>query len=159
MAEAELRDSMERAFKAYGKPLETVSAFKYLGQVMTAGDNDWTAMAGNLSKSRKSWGRLSRILCWEGADGRVSGKFFNAVVQAVLLFVAETWVLTTRIERALESFQHGSARRITGRQPRRRGDGRWTYLPQKEAMREAGFEGIRKAITRRQKMVAQYIVT
>ena len=40
MAEAELRDSTERAFKAYGKPLETVATFKYLGRVMTAGDED-----------------------------------------------------------------------------------------------------------------------
>ena len=38
MAEAELRDSTERAFEAYGKPLETVSTFKYLGRVMTVGD-------------------------------------------------------------------------------------------------------------------------
>ena len=29
MVEAELRDSTERAFEAYGKPLETVSTFKY----------------------------------------------------------------------------------------------------------------------------------
>ena len=40
MAEAELRDSTERAFEAYGKPLEMVSTFKYLGQVMTAVDNN-----------------------------------------------------------------------------------------------------------------------
>ena len=62
MAEAELRDSTERAFEAYGKPLEIVLAFKYLGRVMTVGDNNWPAVAGNLSKARKSWGRLSRIL-------------------------------------------------------------------------------------------------
>ena len=35
MAEAELRDSTERAFEAYGKPLETMLEFKYLGRVMT----------------------------------------------------------------------------------------------------------------------------
>ena len=87
------------------------------------------------------------------------GNVFKAVVQAVLLFGADTSVLTPRMERALESFQHGAARRMTGRQPRRRGDGRWTYPPLKEAMREAGFEGIRKAITRRQNTVAQYIAT
>ena len=40
MAEAELRDSTERAFESYGKALETVSSFKYLGRVMTAGDDD-----------------------------------------------------------------------------------------------------------------------
>ena len=119
MAEAELRNRTERAFKAYGKPIDTVNKFKYLGRVMTAGDDDWPAVAGNLVKARKSWGRLTRILSREGADKRVSGNFFKAVVQLVLLFGAETWVVTPRIERALESFMHGDACRITGRQPQR----------------------------------------
>ena len=30
------------------------------------------------------------------------------------MFGAETWVLTPRIERVLDSVMHGSARRITG---------------------------------------------
>ena len=34
---------------------------------------------------------------------------------------------TPRIERALDSFMHGAARRITGRQPRRGWDGKWYY--------------------------------
>ena len=126
MAEAELRDSTERAFEAYGKPLETVANFKYLGRVMTAGDEDWPMVAVNLVKERKSWGRLSRILSREGADNRVSGNFFKAVVQAILLLGAETWVLTPRIERALESFMHRDAHRIIGKQPRRGGYGKWT---------------------------------
>ena len=48
--------------EAYGAPLENVRAFKYLRQVMTAGDDDWHAVVGNLCKARKSWGRLLRIL-------------------------------------------------------------------------------------------------
>ena len=121
--ETELRDRTERDFEAYGKPLERVSTFKYLGRAMTAGDDYCPAVLGNLVKSRKSWGRLARVLTWEGADKRVSGKFFKAVVQSVLLFGAETWLLTPRIERALESFLRGAARRITGKQPRRGGTG------------------------------------
>ena len=89
----------------------------------------------------------------------MSGKFFKVVVQAVLLFREETWVITPMMERSLENFHHGAARRITGRQPKRRGNGRWTYPPLKEAMIEAGFEGIRKSITRRQNTVVQYIGT
>ena len=77
------------------------------------------------------------------------GNFFKTVVQAVLLFGTEAWVLNPRMEQALDSFQHGAARRITGRQPWRRGDGRWAYPTLKEAKREAGLEGIRKSITRR----------
>ena len=144
-------------FEAYGKPLETVSTFKYLERVMMAGDVDCTEVAGNLVKSRKSWGSLSRILSREGVDKRASGKIFKAMVQAVLLFGAETWVLTPRIERSLERFLHGDARQITRKQPRRGRDGEWTYPPLKEAIREAGFEGIRNSITRRQNTVAQYI--
>ena len=90
---------------------------------------------------------MSRILSREGADKKVSGNFFKAVVQAVLLFGAETWVLNPKIERALERFMHGAARRITGKQQRRGGDGQWTYPPLKEAMREEGSEGIRKALS------------
>ena len=85
----------------------------------------------------------------------MSGNFLKAVAQEVLFFGAETWVLTPRIERELESFIHGEVRRITGKHPRRWGDGKWTYPPLKEAMREAGFEGMRKAVTRRQNTVAQ----
>ena len=79
-------------------------------------------------KARKIWGRLSRILSREGSDKRVSVNLFKAVVQAVLLFGAETWVLTPRIERALERFMHGAAHRITGKNPRRGGVGNGPIL-------------------------------
>ena len=75
------------------------------------------------------------------------------------MFGAETWVLTPRMERALDSFYHRVARRLTGRQTRRRGDESWDYPPLEETMGEAGFEGIRKSVTRRQNMFAKYIST
>ena len=94
---------------------------------MTAEDDDWKVVAGNLVKARKSWRRLARILSREVADKRVSGTFFKAVVQHVLLFGAETWVLTPRIERDLESLMHGAACKITGRQPQRGWDVKCYY--------------------------------
>ena len=117
LAETELQESTEMAFEAYRKQLEAVPNFKYLGRIMTAGDDDWPAVAGNLVRARNSWKRLTRILSREGADKRISGTFLKAVVQQVLLFGEETWVLTPRMERAMDSFMHGAARRITGRQP------------------------------------------
>ena len=114
-------------FEAYGKQLEAVPSFKYLGRIMTAGEDDLPAVAGNLVKARKSWGRLTWILSREGADKRISGTFFKAVLQQLLLFGVETWVLTPPIERVLESFTDGAARRITGRQPRIGWAGKWYY--------------------------------
>ena len=66
--EAELRDILERDFKAYGDPLDNVTSFRYLGQVLKAVYNDWLVVVGNLGKARKSWGRLSRILSQEGEN-------------------------------------------------------------------------------------------
>ena len=90
---------------------------------------------------------------------KVSGHFYKGVAQAVLLFGAEAWVISPRMERYLDSFQHRAARQITGRKTRIRGGGSWYYLPLKETLGEAGFEGIRKSVTRRQNTVAQYITT
>ena len=147
------------AFEVYGRQLNTVPSFKYLGRTLTAQDDDWPAVAGNLGKARKSWGRLKRILSREGAYKRVSGNFFKAVVQQVLLFGAETWVVTPRMERALSSFMHGAARRITGRQTRRGWDRTWFYPSLEGAMKEAGFTDIRPSINNRQNTVAEYIAT
>ena len=75
LAERELQESTEIAFEAYEKQLKAVPSFKYLGRIMTAGDDDWPAVAGNLVKARKSWGRLKRVLSREGVDKRISGNF------------------------------------------------------------------------------------
>ena len=80
-------------------------------------------MASNIPKARASWGRLARVLGREGADPKVSRSFYTAVTQQVLLFGAESWVLTKNMESALDAFQGRVARRLIGRQPRRGRDG------------------------------------
>ena len=62
MAEEGLRESLEREFQSYGEPLETVAHFKYMGKVLTVGDDNWTAVAGKLSKSRKRWMQMKRMM-------------------------------------------------------------------------------------------------
>ena len=92
--------------------------FRYLGRILTSTDDDWPAVARNLQKARAIWGRLARILGREGADPKVSRNFYISVTQQVLLFGAETWVLTVKMEAALDAFQGRVARRLTGRMPR-----------------------------------------
>ena len=102
---------------------------------MTEGDDDWPEVAGNLAKASKSWGRLQGILSREGATKRV--------VQQVLLFGAETWVVSPMMERALNAFIHGAARRLTGRQPQKGRDGKWNCPSLEGAMKEAGLTDVR----------------
>ena len=152
-----MRENSERAVEAYGEPQKNVTEFRYLGRVLMAGYDYWLAVVGNLGKARKSLGWLSRILSWERTDPKVSRIFYESVSQAVLLFGAETLVITPWMERALDIFHHRVARRLTGGKPRIKGDGSWAYTPLEESMEKAGIDGIRKSVMRRQNTVAQYI--
>ena len=78
MALGKLRDSAERAFQAYGRPIDMVNSYKYLARVLTAADGDWPEVVGNLKKEWKSWARLERTLGHECFNPRVSGGFFKA---------------------------------------------------------------------------------
>ena len=89
----------------------------------------------------------------------MSWNFFKVVVQQVLLFGSETWVVLPRMDRVLNSFIHGAARRITERQLRRGWDRKWFYPLLEGAMKDAGFTDVRTSINRGQNMVAQYIAT
>ena len=51
--------------------MEAVSEFRYLGRLLTATDDDWPVVAGNIRKAQVSWGRLARVLGREG--GRPKG--------------------------------------------------------------------------------------
>ena len=77
-----------------------------------------------------------------------------AVVQAVMLYRLETWVMTPRIGRVLGGFHHRVARRLTGQHPRRGQDGGWVYLPLAEAMAETGLQEVETYVSRRQNTVA-----
>ena len=55
----------------------------------------------------------------------VLGRICVAVVQGVVLYKLETWVMTPRILRVLGGFHHSVAHRLTGRQTWRGRDGGW----------------------------------
>ena len=69
-----------RAFSAYGRPLEMVTSFKYLGRVISETDDNWPALVRNLARVNTVWRRMSHILSREGATPWVSGFFFKAVM-------------------------------------------------------------------------------
>ena len=62
MAEENIGESATIEFHAYRRPINMVTYFKYLGQVIRELDNNWSAVAGNLWKAHTSWYRLTRIL-------------------------------------------------------------------------------------------------
>ena len=90
-----------KAFSIYGIPLEMVTSFRYLGRVISLADDNYPAVVSNLSRARAVWKRMNGIISREGGAQQVSGLFSKAIVQVVLLFVSETWVVTPCIGRSL----------------------------------------------------------
>ena len=80
-------------FYAYGKELERVDIFKYLGKLTSYDDSDIQAIRNNLKKARRTWARLSHVCRSENIPPKIAAVFYQAVIQSVLLFGSETWCL------------------------------------------------------------------
>ena len=153
--------ALEVIFTAYyGEELERVEVFKYLGRLLAMDDNDMQAVRANLKKARKCWKMFSRLLRGENMDPRVCGMFYKAVVQSVLLFGSETWVLTPSAMRCLEGFHIRSAYRMAKvHKPRKeQRTGTWKYPSSVDVLEEVGLKPIREYIEVRRQTVANYIV-
>ena len=143
-------------FTAYGIPLTPVSCFKYLGRILMASDDDWPAVVRN---ARRKWEGRTSVIGRKCVHACILGQIYFVVVQSVILYGSETWVMTPGTGRMLGGFHHRVACRLTGRQPQQgRGDLR-TYPPLEDAMSEAGLQEVDTYVSLFQNTVSQFIVT
>ena len=101
---------------------EGVDSFKYLGRILHHTDEDWPAVCRKIWRARQVWGRSGKLLSRYGVDPIILEKYYRAVVQAVLLFGSETWVLTAEIMQNLEGVHVVFLCQITGMKARRLGE-------------------------------------
>ena len=69
--------------------------------MILAFDNNWPVVVANIWKTRKKWDRISRILGREDADAKTLGIFYKVMVQTVLMFGSEMWVMTPCTDKIL----------------------------------------------------------
>ena len=74
-----------------------------------SGAPQWAPKAG-YQHVHQVWGRLGKLTRREGADQLVSEMFYKAVVQAVVLFGAKTWVLSAAMVKTMEGVRAGFLR-------------------------------------------------
>ena len=109
-------------FKVNGKDIERVSRFKYLGRWFSDNDNNTYSIIDNIKKARGRWNCLASILKREGANAVCMGRFYLTIVQAVLLYGADSWAIEERNMRKLESFHNRAIRYITGKHIQKKGE-------------------------------------
>ena len=80
------------------------------------------------------------------------------VVQVVLLFGSNTWILTPCLKKHLKGYHHRLAQRMTGIGTKRQWDGTWVYPPIMVALSMVVLEEIGVYIACLQNTVKHYIV-
>ena len=78
---------------------------------------------------------------WTGGGGCAGvGNFNIAVVQAVIIYRLETWVMYIHNGRAMGGFHHRMVRILTGRILHQNLEGMWMYPYLEEEMLEVGVQ-------------------
>ena len=119
-----------------------VTSFKYLVRILLSIDDDFPVVERNLRQAQEKWGRVVNILGVEGADKRTEGKLYVAVVQGLLFFRLDMWVVTPFLEKSLTGFHHRAVWRMVGMGPKLQLKGKWIYLPIRVALETVGIEEI-----------------
>jgi hypothetical protein len=101
----------------------------------------------------------SRLLLKKSASPKTMAKFYKAIVQSVLLYGSESWVLSAHSIRKLESFHRRCPRCITGRHIHPNEEGIWIYPSSAETLEIAGLLPIDECIRRRVQTVLESVQT
>jgi hypothetical protein len=113
--------ALRQQFTVHGDVLERVEVFRYLGRLLSQDDDDIQAVRNQLRKARGTWARIRQVLRKENAPPRVSAKFYKAIVQSILLYGSETWVLSPATLTRLEGFHIRAAYKMAKEHVPRRG--------------------------------------
>ncbi len=81
-------------FTVHGDVLERVKVFKYLGWMMAQDNDDIQAIQAQLRKARATWASVGQVLWSENAPPPIAARFYQAIVQAILLYGSKTWVIS-----------------------------------------------------------------
>ena len=130
-------------FYVEGYEIEQIETFTYLGRTLMSIDDDLPACLHNLAKAKVKWGALSRVLKQDGARIAYKSRIYLVVVSTILLYGAETWVITDCMHTLLESFHHSCTKNITRNYLRSVSDPsnpdvqRWVYPSTEEVLKRA----------------------
>ena len=101
---------------------------------------------------------IARVVAKLQIPAKAAGMFYKAIVQAVLLYGSETWVVDPPMLNVLESFHNRVARKITGRMAYLDRD-TWIYPPIKETLEKANLYPVAHYIHVRQAHLADFVAT
>lgn len=95
-----------------GEKVEVVNHAKYLGSILSEDNSMDREVANRISSAAHSFKKLDSIWKDRTLTTAVKMRFYRACILSVLLYLAETWVLTSEQLRRLNTFHMQCLRRI-----------------------------------------------
>ena len=89
-------------------------------------------------------------------NSKVMAKFYLTIVQAVLLYGSDSWVIKRRDQDALRSFHRRAVRYMTGQHIRKL-ESQWTYPNHESLLKECGLLELDVYIARRRGTLRKYL--
>jgi len=134
--------------------------FKYLGRLLSQDNNNIQAIRAQMCKARATWAGVGQVLKSENVLPFVAARFYQAVVQAILLYGSESWVLSKTAMARLEGFHIRCAYRMAKEHKPKRGPDRvWIYPRSEDVLKECGMKTMGEYILILQQTVAVYVAT
>jgi hypothetical protein len=150
--------ALHKQFTVHGYVLEKVKIYKYLGCLLLQDKDNIQAVRIQLRKAQGLWARVGQVLRRENAPPRTSAKFYQAIVQFVLLYGSKTWVLSKAIMARLEGFQIRAAYWMAKEQYLDGGPTASGFTCHPTKYSRSAMHTIQHYINVRQQTIAQYVV-
>ena len=106
-------------------PLESGSNLPYFGYTKLYNNSDWMALYQNPRKAQRRCGMVLGVLVKAGATVRAKDMFYKVVLQAVLMYGSEIWVITEAMMKVMEGFHYSITQRISGNTEWKVGEEGW----------------------------------
>ena len=131
--------------------------FKYLGRILADNDRDSNCIEFNIKKARQHWNSIARLLKREGASASIMAKFYITIVQAVLLYGADSWAVSNRDLNKLQSFHRRALRYMSGSHIKKNVDGSWHYPDHETLLQKCNLCSIEVYLERRRNTLWRFL--
>ena len=144
-------------FQLNNNDIKKVNDFKYLGRIIDDTDDDLKAVENQLKKARATWGRIGKILKIKtDSNIRIMSIFYKVIIQTILLYGSESWVINEKVRDKLRTFHNRCARFITGCFITKEEDGTWIFPETKKTLQLAHLLTVDDYITKRRDTIFNY---
>jgi len=93
---------------------EKVESFKYLGSVMTSLNVIETEVKSKIAVGNKCYHALGPILKRRSVSQSIKSRLYKTIIRPTVIYGAETWSLTSKVEKILMTWGRKILRKIYG---------------------------------------------